>query len=90
MFITISSGSIIFYLFVYCLSCLNVEFVKLISVFSFWRNPLPLTSFCHLISSLARTNCETGLNEPKLHKACPWKIKFSSSSSRGLTWSLVV
>ena len=39
---------VVFYLFVYCLSCLNTEFVKLIFVIIY--------IFC-LISSLAKTSC---------------------------------
>ena len=36
MFITINSGSVIFYLFVYCLSCLNINRVcKVLSLFVF-------------------------------------------------------
>ena len=61
MFITINSGSIIYYLFAY-LSCLNVNRVCKVNLFSFFSS----RSFCHLSGSLARTSCQTDLNEPKL------------------------
>ena len=56
MFFTINSGSIIFYLFVYCLSSFNIDrVVKLVFVCLF------VFIFCfpifHLFSSLARTSC---------------------------------
>ena len=56
MFITINRGSIIFYLFVYCLSCLNINRVCKVSflfVFAF----ISVFSMFHLFSSLARTSC---------------------------------
>ena len=52
MFITINSGSILFYLFIYCLSCLNINWVC--KTFLFLYNCF--TSF-HLFDSLARTSC---------------------------------
>ena len=54
MFITINSGSIIFYLFIYCLSCLNINRVCKTFLFLFLYNCF--TSF-HLFDSLARTSC---------------------------------
>ena len=52
MFITINSGSILFYLFIYCLSCLNIN--RVCKTFLFLYNCF--TSF-HLFDSLARTSC---------------------------------
>ena len=83
MFITINSGSIIFYLFIYCLSCLNINRVcKIFSIYIFLYNCF--SSF-HLFGSLAGTSCQTGLNEPKLQSL---ESKFSSSSSSSLSLSL--
>ena len=52
MFITINSGSFLFYLFIYCLSCLNIN--RICKTFLFLYNCF--TSF-HLFDSLARTSC---------------------------------
>ena len=57
MFITINRGSIIFYLFVYCLSCLNINPVCKVSCFSFLFFHIIVFSMYHLISSFARTSC---------------------------------
>ena len=59
MFITINRGSIIFYLFVYCLSCLNINRVCKVSflfVFVFCFYVIVFSMF-YLFSSLARTSC---------------------------------
>ena len=77
MFITINSGSIIFYLFKYCLSCLNIN--RVCKTFLFLYNCF--SSF-HLFDSLTRTSCYIGLNEPKLQFL---EKKFSSSSSLALS-----
>ena len=54
MFITIIRGSVIFYLFVYCLSCLNINRVCKVFLLVFSYNCF---STFHLFSSLARTSC---------------------------------
>ena len=54
LFITINSGSIIFYLFIYCLSCLNINRVCKTFLFLFLYNCF--SSF-HLFDSLARSSC---------------------------------
>ena len=81
MFITINSGSIIFYLFVSCLSCLNINRVcKTFILILFLYNCF--SSF-HLFDSLARTSCKTGLNKPKLqsleNKVFEFEFEFSCS-----------
>ena len=59
MFITINKGSDIFYLFVYCLSCLNINGFVFFLVFSFlfFFSSYNCFSMFHLFSSLARTSC---------------------------------
>ena len=68
MFIIMNNGSIIFYLFVYCLSRLVLLLLFSLSIF-------------HLISSLARSSCQTGLNEPKLQSSENKVFEFSLSLS---------
>ena len=51
MFITINRDSDIFYLFVYCLSCLNIN--RFFIIFYIYN----CFSMFHLFSSLARTSC---------------------------------
>ena len=55
IFITITRGSDIFYLFVYCLSCLNIN--RFLFYFIFKYIFYNCFSMFHLFSSLARTRC---------------------------------
>ena len=55
--ITINRGSVIVYLFVYCLSCLNINRVCKVLFVCLFLFSYNCFSMFHLFNSLARTSC---------------------------------